>query len=150
MYISASTIVPEALDERHPVAVFRRVFSFLTPDHEMPLEELYAPDIRFEDPIHQLEGLEQVRHYFARLNAGLVTGEWRFGDGLIGETAAMLPWTMHLKLRQLRNPVVVAGCSHLRYHVKVTHHRDYFDVGALVYEQVPLLGTIVRRIKAAI
>jgi hypothetical protein len=147
---TALTRVPEALKDDHPVAVFRRVFTTLAPDREMPLDELYTPDIQFQDPLHRLEGLEQVRQYFARLNAGLVLGQFSFGEALIGETAAMMPWTMHLTLRRLKRPIIVDGCSHLRFQQKVTHHRDYFDVGALVYEQIPLLGPIVRRIKAAL
>ena len=30
---------------------------------------------------------------------------------------------------------------------KIYYHRDYFDMGAMVYEQLPLLGRIVRKIK---
>ena len=30
---------------------------------------------------------------------------------------------------------------------KVCQHRDYFDLGAMLYEQLPLLGPVVRTIK---
>lgn len=150
LHTTALAPVLEALEDDHPVAVFRRIFTTLAPDREMPLDELYTPEIKFQDPLHQLEGLEQVRQYFARLNAGLVVGQFSFGEALIGETSAMVPWTMHLTPQRLRQPISIDGCSHLRFRQKVTHHRDYFDVGALVYEQIPLLGPIVRRIKAAL
>jgi len=29
----------------------------------------------------------------------------------------------------------------------VTYHRDYFDLGALIYERVPVLGGLIRGIK---
>lgn len=70
----------------------------------MRLDELYTPDVRFEDPLHRLEGLDQVRQYFTRLNAGLVEG--RFGQALGGESATMVPWPMHLALKRIRRPVV--------------------------------------------
>jgi SnoaL-like domain len=147
---AALSVAHEALDDSHPVALFCRVFSRLTPDTPMPLAELYTVDVRFEDPLHQLEGLEQVRQYFTRLNAGLVEGRFSFGEALVGETLAMVPWTMHLSLKRLKRPVVVAGCSHLRYDLKVSYQRDYFDLGALIYEQLPVLGAVIRGIKASL
>ena len=147
-YVTARSVTLESLDERHPVAVFRRIFTRLTPDIIMPLDLLYAPDVVFEDPLHRLEGREQLQRYFARLNASLVESEFVMGEALVGAAAAMVPWTIRLTLRRLPRPVVVDGCSHLRYGALVTYQRDYFDVGALVYEHVPLLGAVVRGLKS--
>lgn len=147
---TARSVAAGALDQSHPVALFCRVFTRLTPDTPMPLAELYTADVRFEDPLHQLAGLEQVRQYFTRLNASLVEGRFSFGAALVGETLAMVPWTMHLSLKRLRRPVVVAGCSHLRYDLKVSYQRDYFDLGALIYEQIPVLGALIRGMKASL
>ena len=42
----------------------------------------------------------------------------------------------------------VEGASYLRTHNgKIYYHRDYFDMGAMLYEHLPLLGRIVQRIK---
>ncbi|HGP4674712.1 TPA: nuclear transport factor 2 family protein, partial [Vibrio cholerae O1] len=30
---------------------------------------------------------------------------------------------------------------------KVTYHRDYFDMGEMLYEQLPVLGQVIRAIK---
>jgi hypothetical protein len=30
---------------------------------------------------------------------------------------------------------------------KVRYHRDYFDLGAMLYEHLPLLGSLVKTIK---
>ena len=137
-------------DPDHPVSRFRRMFASIGPDRPMPLEGVYDPDVTFEDPLHRLQGLDELRAYFERLNAGLVAGRFVFEEPLVGEGAAALPWVMHLELRRSRAPVVVPGCSHLRFSSRVTSQRDYFDAGALIYERVPVLGGIVRRIKTAI
>jgi limonene-1,2-epoxide hydrolase len=42
----------------------------------------------------------------------------------------------------------VQGISHLKFlENQVIYHRDYFDLGEMVYEHVPVLGKIVRFIK---
>src|SRR5687768_1852401 len=105
----------------------------------MPLEQVYAPDIRFEDPFHRLDGLEALRRYFERLNSNLEVGRFRFGEELRSQDGAMLTWTAHLELRRgPKRPIVVDGVSHLRFTERVTFQRDYVDGGALVYEHLPV------------
>lgn len=147
---SAATTDAAALGAAHPVTIFRRVFDTLRPEVPMPLADLYAADVVFDDPLHHIAGREELARYFQRLNAGLIEGRFLFGDGLVGPSTAILPWTMHLRLKRFRRPIEVVGCSHLRFHSLVTHQRDYFDAGALIYEHIPLLGAIVRRIKGLV
>jgi hypothetical protein len=39
------------------------------------------------------------------------------------------------------------GVSHIKFNGKVYYHHDYFDMGAFIYERVPVLGTVIRTIK---
>lgn len=60
-------------------------------------------------------------------------------------------WDMifiHRKLAGGR-PVTIAGVTFLRSdeNGKVFYHRDYFDLGAMVYKRVPLLGRLITKIK---
>jgi hypothetical protein len=42
----------------------------------------------------------------------------------------------------------VQGSSHLKgVGDKVVYHRDYLDLGAMLYEQLPLLGRVIRSLK---
>ena len=44
----------------------------------------------------------------------------------------------------------VEGASFLKVrNNRIYYHRDYFDLGAFVYENVPMLGSIIKRIKQA-
>jgi hypothetical protein len=135
----------------HPVARFQALFATLSPKEPMPLDQVYAPSIVFEDPLHRFEGIDSLRAYFERLNSQLVEGRFTFDTPVIGEGMAVLPWVMNLRLRRLPHPVIVPGCSHIRYDQtgRITYQRDYFDAGALIYEQIPVLGFVIRRIKAA-
>ncbi|WHI49643.1 hypothetical protein P3339_14310 [Microbulbifer sp. MLAF003] len=36
----------------------------------------------------------------------------------------------------------------VRFSDKVFYHEDFYDMGAMVYEQVPLLGSLIRKIKS--
>lgn len=136
-------------DQGEPESVvrFKRVFARLTPDAVMPLAEVYATDVVFEDPLHRVEGLPALAAYFARLNARVESAEFAFGTQVVGDGGAALTWTMTVRTRRPRQVIVVPGVSVLRFGDRVTHQRDYFDVGAMLYERLPVLGWVLRRFK---
>jgi hypothetical protein len=60
-------------------------------------------------------------------------------------------WTMYLRAKNLNGgeEVVVKGNSHVIYkNGKAVYHRDYFDMGAFIYEHIPIVGAIIRKIKS--
>jgi hypothetical protein len=74
-----------------------------------------------------------------------------FHDRLENSSQAFLTWTMHFSHPRLAKgrSIAVSGCSQLAFAPdgKVIHHRDYFDLGEMVYEHVPVLGSLVKTIK---
>jgi len=65
------------------------------------------------------------------------------------DSSAYLSWKMdyaHPKLGGNKN-ISVDGVTHLKFDGKVTYHRDYADMGQMLYENIPLLGSAIRLIK---
>lgn len=119
------------------------------------LDQIYDANVVFEDPMHQVLGLQNLRQYFSGLVQGLDECRFEFSDilekpGIDGDpNQAVLLWNMHYRHRKLRGGKLlsVAGSSHLRFGERVLYHRDYFDAGAMLYEHIPLLGCAIRSIK---
>jgi hypothetical protein len=134
------------------VARFQDVFQALRHDTLDLLDEVYAADIVFEDPLHKLEGLDALRDYFARLYQGVESVDFAYGEVIEAPGQAMLTWTMHMVHRRLRpgETLSLPGATHIRFARRVHYHRDYFDAGALLYERLPLLGGVVRAIRRRI
>ncbi len=135
------------MEEPQLIGRFKRVFARLAPDSVMPLAELYADGVVFEDPLHQITGLPALTAYFSRLNARIESAEFAFGTQVVADGEAALTWTMTVRTRRPRQTIVVPGVSVIRFGDKVTHQRDYFDVGAMLYERLPVLGWMLRRLK---
>lgn len=119
------------------------------------LDQIYSDDVVFEDPLHRVEGLPALRRYFAGLVEGLDECRFDFTDCLNEPDSeqggqAVLFWTMHYRHRKLKGgaPLSLLGSSHLKFTDRVTYHRDYFDAGAMLYEHVPVLGFVIRTLKA--
>lgn len=113
------------------------------------LKDLYGPDVLFQDPFRRITGLPALTEYFAELYRHVKSVSFRFEETVVQGNSAMLVWTMALAHPRLNHGalITVPGASHIRFQDKVTYHRDYFDGGAMLYEQLPVIGMIVRTIK---
>ena len=129
---------------------FARQFAELNKDNLQRLSDLYSEDIHFTDPLHEVQGLKQLRNYFSELYANV--SELRFdfhGFDQIADGEGYLRWVMSYRHPRLASGqlIRVSGCSHLLWRDKVYRHRDYFDAGALLYEHLPILGRVIAWLK---
>jgi hypothetical protein len=134
-----------------PLDRFKLVFDQLDKDHLNLLEEIYTPDVVFRDPVHELKGLPALWTYYSRLYDGVISCQFEFEDEVIQDQKGMLVWIMRFQHARFRRgeTLELRGVSHLKFRAdgKVFHHHDYFDMGAFIYERVPVLGGIIRAIK---
>ncbi|TVP58677.1 MAG: nuclear transport factor 2 family protein [Halomonadaceae bacterium] len=126
---------------------FKTLFNQLGPEYTDGLDQVYAPGVSFRDPFVEIQGLDALETYFTGAYSNVIACQFDYGQPLINGDRVALPWVMHLQHRKLRSgqELIVDGMSHLHLHKHlVIYHRDYFDAGQLLYENVPLLGSAVR------
>jgi len=113
------------------------------------LARFYTDDVVFCDPVHRIEGLAALLGYFADMRRDLSECRFDFSPAVLGDASACLPWEMHYAHGRLNGgaPMTLRGCSLLQFGDKIHYHEDFYDLGAMVYERVPLLGALVRGIK---
>lgn len=114
------------------------------------LREIYSQDICFENPVHGIQGLDELVSHFEMLCQNVDRLRFKLHRSIISSDGIFLSWTMILEHESIRRGQVirVEGASYLKYRDdKVYYHRDYFDLGAMVYENVPILGGIIRLIR---
>jgi SnoaL-like domain len=131
------------------VVRFKQTYNRLNAQSLGLLEELYSRDLVFQDPFRRIFGLPALTEYFAELYRHLESSSFLFEDEVVQGNSAVLIWTLSLKHPRLHggDEVTVPGSTHIRFRDKVTYHRDYFDGGAMLYENLPLIGLAIRMIK---
>lgn len=115
------------------------------------LRQLYTEDAEFIDPFHHLRGRPALEIYFARLYRNVKSIDFHYGRSVEQGECIMMEWTMTVCHPRLRGgaPVTVNGCT--CFDIRdglVARHRDYFDGGQMLYENLPLIGRIINMIKS--
>lgn len=115
-------------------------------------DDFYDPDVVFRDPIVELRGRDSLKAYYVDMYKNVTSIRFDFSGGIEKNEEVVVFWTMELRAKGLKGGerVLLDGTSHIRYggeSGKVIYHRDYFDMGAFVYENIPVLGPIVRYTK---
>lgn len=128
----------------------KNAYQSLGNDNLDVVQTLYSTDVYFEDPSHAIQGRPALFGYFSRMFANLKDCQFKFHKTITNDTDIFMSWTMFLNHPRLNKGrmIRVEGASYLRTrNGKIYYHRDYFDMGAMVYENLPLLGRVVQTIK---
>ena len=112
----------------------------------------YDKDVVFQDPIVQLKGRDALKAYYAEMCENVTSIRFDFSGEIEKGEEVVAFWKMEVRAKGLEGgePVLLEGASHVKFggeSGKAIYHRDDFDMGASVYENVPVLGSIVRYTK---
>ena len=110
------------------------------------LPNLYSQDIRFIDPVTQHEGMAALTDYFKRLLQGCESCNFEIHSKEASNGRGFVEWTMSLTHPKLKRgaTVLVQGVSVINYSGnKIVLQRDYYDMGEMIYENIPLLGRLI-------
>ncbi|MDP2324185.1 MAG: nuclear transport factor 2 family protein [Gammaproteobacteria bacterium] len=115
---------------------------------------VYAPESYLNDTLVGIDGVDSIEAYFLYTvkNAELLTVE--FLDRAPVGTDWYVRWRMTVAVDGLNGgkPVVSYGVTQFRFDAdgRVLLHKDFWDAGTGLYEQLPVLGALVGRVRAAV
>ena len=147
---AAQPLPPESVVNTDLADALKRAYCSLATGNTAELAPLYSEDVYFEDPSHGIQGKAALVERFQHLYSNVDSCNFKFHQTLDTGGEIFLAWTMILRQRGPKSGEVirVEGASFLKVrNNRIYYHRDYFDLGAFVYENVPMLGSIIKRIK---
>jgi len=129
---------------------FQFVFEKLNKDSMHLIPEFYADDVEFVDPVGKINGSKNITKYYENMYKNVKSIKFEFSNFVENGDMVVGVWKMTLVTDKLNGgePIAVDGNSVIKFkNGKAIYHRDYFDMGAFVYENVPVLGFVVKKIK---
>jgi ketosteroid isomerase-like protein len=115
------------------------------------VDQFYHEDLEFFDPIEKIKGREEMKKYYGNMYKNVKEIRFDFSEMVAQGDTVVGVWVMTLKTDSLNDgkPFSVEGNSLIRFKDgKAIYHRDYFDMGAFIYERIPVVGWMVRKVKS--
>lgn len=119
------------------------------------LDSVYSANIMFTDPVQTVQGLDALKSYLQNSVANVSYCHFVFEDEAFTETQGFLRWQMQFAHSRINsgNEIQLPGVSHLTFDPDsglIIRHVDFYDMGALVYEHIPVMGWLTRQVKQRI
>ena len=129
-----------------------RYFDTMNPDAVARIGVVYTEDAFFKDPFNEVRGVAAIEDIFRRMYVSLIEPRFAVVNRIATEDQAMLEWNFHFRIRRYRPDVVqtVHGVSHLRFadDERIAYHRDYWDTAEELYAKLPVIGGVMRFLRA--
>ena len=130
----------------HLLTEFKQFYESFDQQSLQGLNSLYAEDIVFVDPLHVIKGRKHLVAYFKSLCGNLTQCQFKFLEETVTDKRACYKWVMqyrHPKIKK-NTPLQLTGITIIEYSDKIDRHQDFYDMGAMLYEQIPILGNVTR------
>ncbi|MCC2605643.1 nuclear transport factor 2 family protein [Planctobacterium marinum] len=129
---------------------FTDFYKDLRTDKLEQLQTIYHPDIIFTDPVGSHVGLVTVHEYFKHLLETTRRCEFHIQHITNATDFAFVRWVMILEHPKLAggNEIKLDGVSELKIDNNlIVAQTDFYDMGAMFYEHIPVLKNLVRFVK---
>ena len=114
--------------------------------------EFYTDGAYFKDPFNEVTGVAEVSRIFTHMFEQVDAPRFVVTRSVLQGEHAFLTWDFLFRMkRHSRDEQCIRGATHLRFAAdgRVAFHRDYWDAAEELYEKLPLLGSLMRWLKAA-
>lgn len=130
----------------------KSIFNQFNGQNTEVLSQLYEDSIAFEDPVTNIQGLGNLIKYYSHAYKNVKSIHFQFENFLSDNDQAFASWVMTATVKGLNSerPFRVHGVSQFKFseNGKLIYHRDYFDLGQMIYENLWGLGAVIKKIKS--
>ena len=126
-------------------------FQALTPETVADIGRFYTEETYFRDPFNEVRGIAPLEHIFSDMFMRLHEPRFTVVETILDEKGAVLIWDFDFRIKALKPALQrrIHGLSHIRFAVdgRVSYHRDYWDAAGELYQQLPIVGGLMRWLK---
>jgi hypothetical protein len=147
---TTETIQPDSETEKHAIERFKSFYAVFSSDIiKKDVRNVYAETAYFRDGYREVQGRDAIEAYFLKSAETVHECTFDIQDVSVHNGNYYFRWIMHLTTKRWKDePITAVGMSHVRYDRDgmVTFHQDYWDT-SVIYEKVPIMGSVIRWIK---
>lgn len=124
---------------------FKEFYRYPDADNVEKMDRIYTQDVEFRDPVHSIHGRLALKNYVRTLYQDIHDVSFTYLEEQLGEHSAHIVWQIRYSHKQLNRgkPIEVRGLTLVHFTDRIYYHEDFFDLGAMIYQHVPILRHIV-------
>lgn len=125
-------------------------YQSLTPARVTELRQLVTPDVYFRDPFNEVHSVSEYEHILSDMFSRCEDPSFVVERSVADSEGAFLRWRFEFGSPEARRRIV--GCSELEFASdgRIASHIDYWDTSSQLFESVPILGFVLRRIRQSL
>jgi steroid Delta-isomerase len=133
------------------IAALVYFFENLAPDSLPTIDNYYTEDTYFRDPFNEFNSCSKLEAVFADMFHRLNNPKFTVTQIIAQENQCVLIWDFDFAIKsyQPNKSKRIHGSSHIRFAAdgRANYHRDYWDAAGELYEQLPVVGAMMRWLK---
>ena len=108
------------------------------------LREIYAPDVHYCDPFHDVVGVESIHKIYEKMFDQMDEVKITVTGRAVNGNMAFVSWRMSVRKKKKRGEM--EGATRLRFDEKglVIELVDFYDASIIFEEAVPILGCFMK------
>ena len=147
------TVLKGSPEEKAAIERFVDFISRLSEENiRAKARKVYAADAYLNDTLKESIGIDRIEAYFIETARAAEEITARVEDVAESGGNYYFRWTMNVRFKKFKKGETVRsiGMSHIRFNSagQVVLHQDYWDSGSNLFEHIPVVGWLIRRIKA--
>jgi limonene-1,2-epoxide hydrolase len=148
--VNIGTLEEGTDEENEAISRFTAFYAVFSADViKKGVRNLYAENAYFRDVYKTVQGRDSIEAYFLKSAETIHECTFDIQDIAVHEGNYYFRWIMHLTTKRWKDqPITAVGMSHVRFDKEgmVIFHQDYWD-SSIIYEKVPIMGSVIRWIK---
>jgi hypothetical protein len=129
---------------------YMRFYQDLRPETVSRLDRLAVPEVHFKDPFNDFRSRDRMKQVFTSMFHKLEQPRFIIRDHAISQQMTYMRWGFSFRTPSTPRPTTIEGMSEVKFDMagQVTSHIDHWDAAEQFYERLPVLGWVLRQIKA--
>ena len=113
------------------------------------IETIYASDASFCDPFNDVSGAHSIRSIYAHMFQNLQEPRFVMTSVIEQDRAVFVAWQFLFTWRSRQFDIPGATEFSLDENGLIQSHQDYWDVAQGLYEKLPVIGLLLKRLRRA-
>lgn len=145
-------LTPGSAEEKAAVDRFAKFFGNLSAGNVREnLRKTYADKLYFNDTLKEISDIDALERYMLDTAASVESCTATIHDVVSKDGDYYFRWEMFIAFKKFRQGQVQPsiGMTHVRFDKegRIVFHQDYWDAAANLFEKVPVVGWMIRKVK---